>query len=345
MSISIRMIDDAGTESVGGSPTNSFSFPYFGNNSETFGELPEDGDAIVVVICTDQGGNTVASVTDGIGNTYRQLPGAFISSNSNGASGNGFAMDIWYAENIIGATAPPSSFGDLPITVHLNGPAAHVGVSVFDVVGINGGNKNSATSSVVHASNPQSGPALTSSDSQALYITALTDLEGTSFNNTNPGTGWQLGNHSDNPDLPLDSFVVGYAVGYLIGTGNQQTSWEQDTTGFPASFTAAVFGIAGEGDSGGNSGGGAAGPSAIYLGKVRVVGSAPSGRSNPFLGTVTVIDSVPSGQRDIYLGQVVEVESVPSPNNNNPSLGQVVIVDSPPAGNTDPFLGSVIASS
>jgi hypothetical protein len=77
-----------------------------------------------------------------------------------------------------------------------------------------------------------------------------------------------------------------------------------------------------------------------YLGRVRVVGSAPSGAKNPFVGSVSVVDSAPDGAADPYLGQIVEVVSVPS-GSKNTQLGNVTIVDSAPAGSADPFLGSI----
>lgn len=77
-----------------------------------------------------------------------------------------------------------------------------------------------------------------------------------------------------------------------------------------------------------------------YLGRVRVVGSAPASRSNPFLGSATVVGSAPAGTPDPYLGQIVEVGSAPA-GASNPSIGNVTVVGSAPAGDADPFLGSV----
>lgn len=77
-----------------------------------------------------------------------------------------------------------------------------------------------------------------------------------------------------------------------------------------------------------------------YLGRVRVVHSAPSGAKNPFAGSVSVIDSAPDGAADPYLGQIIEVGSVPS-GSQNPQLGNVTVVSSAPAGAADPFLGSI----
>lgn len=77
----------------------------------------------------------------------------------------------------------------------------------------------------------------------------------------------------------------------------------------------------------------------IFLGSVRVLGSAPAGQRVPYLGTVKVVDSAPSGASNPYLGSVVI--GTPGPGNSNPSLGDVVVVNSIPAGDSDPFLGSV----
>ena len=83
-------------------------------------------------------------------------------------------------------------------------------------------------------------------------------------------------------------------------------------------------------------------PTKIFLGSVRVLGSAPAGRSNPFLGTVKVIASAPAGLTNPYLGSVVV--GAPSGPQTDPSLGQVVEVASAPANDTDPFLGTVETS-
>src|ERR1700692_808453 len=149
MSITIRSKDDAGISGIGLHSANHFTYTYFAGVDT----LPQAGDTLVVVLCTDNGSNNITSITDTNGNTYQQLPGAFISTNPSsglGPNGTGFIMDIWYAENI-------TVNGGVVMTVNWSGTASEIGVSVLDVVGITGGNKSAMTSSAAVATNPQTG--------------------------------------------------------------------------------------------------------------------------------------------------------------------------------------------
>jgi hypothetical protein len=322
MSISVSLIDDAQS----GGTTNSFEYQYF-YSGYGFSGLPQAGDTLVVVIGTDNGNNEVTSVTDGKGNTYQQLPGAFVQSNSNGGSGNGYIMDVWYADNIVAATGT-----GLFVTVNTSGTASHVAASIFDVVGIKGGTKTAANRVDSSATSPLLGPSL-NGGSSALYITAYMGFN-TGSGNTAVGSPWSVGTggSGNNVDLPLDGFEnVNYAIAYLVGSGSQQASWTQSSVGLPAGVMGVTIGAAGNSYS----------ATIPFLGSVRIVGSAPSGDPDPFVGTVRVIASAPAGLQNPYLGNVRTVTSAPA-GDNNAELGQVVIVASAPSGDLDPYLGNVI---
>jgi hypothetical protein len=205
-------------------------------------------------------------------------------------------------------------------------------------------------------------------------ISGYTTLDKQSSNSqTTASPSISLGqNTSFNSELVLAAFLDGSHIGETFSTSSGYTAAELTNTGVGSMFTEyttlsstgnptaattiqnsdAVCSLmltfydsdnTGGGDGGDSGGGGSSPSSGIFLGSVRVLGSAPSGRSNPFLGTVKVVSSAPSGVPNPYLGSVVL--GSPSGSQTNPSLGDVVVVADVPAGASDPFLGTVSEAS
>jgi hypothetical protein len=154
-----------------------------------------------------------------------------------------------------------------------------------------------------------------------------------------PGSGYTAGELTNTNGITFSMYTE-YKTVSSVGP---QSASATITSGAGSSFSLIqTFDLSTDPNGGGSGGGGGGvttGP--VFLGSVRVVGSAPAGNSNPFLGTVKVLTQVPTGIPNPYLGQVVEVASAPA-NDSNPGLGEVVVVGSAPAGVPDPFLGSVI---
>ncbi len=179
-------------------------------------------------------------------------------------------------------------------------------------------------------------------------------------------------NTSFNNVLVLVAFLDGSHIGETFSTSSGFTAGKSTNTGVGSMFTeyATLSAIANPtaattiqnsdavcsimltfydvndgatGGSGGSGGGGSSPSSGVFMGSVRVLGSAPSGRSNPFLGTVKVISSAPSGVPNPYLGSIAV--GSPSGSQSNPDMGEVVVVADVPAGASDPFLGTVSEAS
>jgi hypothetical protein len=161
--------------------------------------------------------------------------------------------------------------------------------------------------------------------------------------------------HSDEPFTPGTGFTVGETTG---SGGTLFTEFQTiSAVGRPVASasilnTDAVNGLIltfyDSSDPGGDldgsdNGGGAAPSGPVFLGSVRVLGSAPSGRTNPFLGTVKVISSAPSGVPNPYLGSIAV--GSPSGSQSNPDMGEIVVVTDVPVGASDPFLGTVSEGS
>jgi hypothetical protein len=206
-------------------------------------------------------------------------------------------------------------------------------------------------------------------------ISGYTTLDKQNFNSQTTATpSISLGqNTSFNNELVLVAFLDGSHIGETFSTSSGFTAGESTNTGVGSMFTEyttlsaignptaattiqnsdAVCSImltlydvndeGGTGGSGGSGGGGTSPSGTVFLGSVRVLGSAPAGRTNPFLGTVKVISSAPSGVPNPYLGSIAV--GSPSGSQTNPSLGEVLIVADVPAGATDVFWGSVEETS
>jgi hypothetical protein len=155
------------------------------------------------------------------------------------------------------------------------------------------------------------------------------------------GSGWTL----DGRDAVIGSFSP-MAIAFesqLVGpSGNPAATFSGsgNNTEVDGTILVAAYSLTSAFSGGG---GGGTGSSAIFLGSVRVLGSAPAGDSVPFLGSVKVVSVAPSGDQNPYLGSVVL--GTPGPNNTNPSLGEVCVVTSVPAGADDVFLGSIQEAS
>ncbi len=154
------------------------------------------------------------------------------------------------------------------------------------------------------------------------------------------GSGWTLdgagtfGNSSIAMQSLFNATLTDVSPGQQTAFGSSPSSG-LSSVGQGALFQLlAPFGTPGGGGNGGSA--------TVFLGSVRVLGSAPAGCSNPFLGTVKVVGSAPAGASVPYLGSVVV--GTPSGSQTNPSLGEVVEVVSASAGDSDPFLGTVATS-
>jgi hypothetical protein len=171
------------------------------------------------------------------------------------------------------------------------------------------------------------------------FTSTLTDAQAVAA-----GSGWTLDgrgavNGAFSPiAIAFESQLVGPTsnpAATFSGSGNNT---ELDGTILVAAYslTSAI--------PGGSGGGGGSTPSGpVFLGSIRIVGSAPAGAKVPYLGTVKVVTSAPSGASNPYLGSVVL--GTPGAGTGNPTLGEVVVVPQVPAGATDDFLGSVEEAS
>lgn len=128
---------------------------------------------LTVLVTAEPTNNSVSRVTDNVGNTYVQVPGAFSST------GAGFMTDIWYAQNAIpGATvivtsmtlATPGEFGCAVIE--------YSGVRMVAPFSFSGAfNSNSSV--------PPMGPSLTNTDADSIFI-SFTNPASISFTGVNP---------------------------------------------------------------------------------------------------------------------------------------------------------------
>lgn len=228
MSASIVQSDNL---SVSGN--NPVSFTFF----ESFYGMPnvQAGHALVVFIGGGNGGScTVSSISDNYGNTYEQIPGAYISA-------NGQWQDVWWAQNINPVTDPPTQ---LHITAELSKTdSSNCGIVVVECSGINGATLVAGTASSIPDPNaPVDGPSL-NGGSGALYLASVcsTYASAGDFDNSNraainspwafpaqsgPGTGGS-GFSWSGPQGPC---VVG-----LVASGVQQPIFDTTQVDTPGS--------------------------------------------------------------------------------------------------------------
>jgi hypothetical protein len=307
-------------------------------------DSPISAGSTLVIACavvqTDGGSNALPNITvqDDLTNGYS--PTAYASS------GSGFFANTYQGSAIPQAGARTYT---LSYTAQTGGSAYTylAGICVYELSGVSSSFSNESAhtgTSGVHA--PSSLSATISGLSGGTYGNLLVSIYAGIFTSTltdaqavAAGSGWTLDgrdavNGTFSPiAIVFESQLVGSPSNPAATVSSSTNSTAIDDTLLVAAYslTSAI--------SGGGSGGGGSTDTDIFLGSVRVLGSAPSGQSNPFLGTVKVISSPPSGRTNPYLGSVVI--GTPGANNTNPSLGEVVVVTEVPADAFDEFWGTV----
>jgi hypothetical protein len=324
------------------SSNNPVSYTFF---ESSYG-MPnvQAGHALVVFIGGGNGGScTVTSITDNYGNTYEQIPGAYISA-------NGQWQDVWWAQNINPVTDPPTP---LHITAELSkADSSNCGVVVVECSGINGATLVAGTASSIPSPNaPVDGPSL-NGGSGALYLASVCSTyasasDSDNSNHASVNSPWAFPAQSG-PGTGGSGFswsgAQGPCVVGLVSSGAQQPIFDTTEVNPPGSTSVDFMVISAVAFIGG-SGGGTYDATKPFLGSIRIVSEAPAGSiPDPFLGTVKVIGSAPAGMHNPYLGNVRVVTQAPAGSIPNPTLGQVVIVDSAPISD-DPYLGNVIEGS
>jgi hypothetical protein len=298
---------------------------------------------IAAAICQNDGSNSAApsvGAGDNLGNGYGMSP-SYVSS------GQGFFTNAY-----LSGTLTPQT-GARTYTLNFTAPAGEssytflAGICIYELSGADTAFTNESASQglsgfhkIADLSAAISGLGGGTYGNLLLGIGAFTVSDLTDANQIVAGTGWTLDGRSavngtfGPMAIVFESQLVGPASNPAVVFTGSANSDELDGTILVAAYTLTSA-------LPGGGGGGSVSTGPVFLGSVRVVGSAPAGRANPFLGTVKVVGNAPAGDTNPYLGQVVEVASTPA-NDTNPSLGEVVIVGSAPAGDPDPFLGSVI---
>jgi hypothetical protein len=281
------------------------------------------GDTLVALVVMEGFDVHITSFTDDAGNTWEQVPGAYISVDDLTFA---HTLDVWIAKNAASTASAP--FGHA-LHVHFEmdqNVTNGMGIGLYNIVG---------PADVVAVGNisgngaptTRSGPSLAAGNRASVYLAISNGV----FDQVAAPDGIESP-WSDDTDAGNFQNRAASTVASLVSTGTQQPIF--NATAHPTRMFAIVA-VALSNEASPDT------QSTVFLGSVRVVDGAPNGPSNPFLGTVKVIDAVPGGRSNPYLGTVV----VGTPGSQtDPSLGEVVVVTDAPEGNTDSFLGTVSES-
>jgi hypothetical protein len=198
-------------DDLGGSSGNSEDSTFFESD---FG-MPNvtAGDALVVSLGIDAG-VTVTSVTDNYGNTYHQVPGAYVSDSTSGR-----ASDVWWAANVAQVNDPPTT---LVVTVNLSGNSTNWGWTIYQVRGINNAAPSSITQVISNTSSPFNGSSL-DGGSGAFYLSNAVNQLGSEAV-PSVASPWMI---PITPGIAGDggntfNFQAGQGTAGYAGTGTQQ---------------------------------------------------------------------------------------------------------------------------
>jgi len=228
------------SDNLGSSPNNPVSYTFF----ESFYGMPnvQAGHALVVFLGGGNGGScTVASITDNYGNSYEQIPGAYISANSTW-------QDVWWTQNINPVTDPPTA---LHITAELSKTdSSNCAIVVVECSGINGATLVAGTAAFFPEPNaPVDGPSI-NGGSGALYLASVCSFwsaagDADNSNHASVNSPWafpaQSGPGTSGSGFPW-SGSQGPCVAGLVSSGVQQPIFDTTQVDTPGS-TSDDFGV------------------------------------------------------------------------------------------------------